>query len=56
MFFFLVCKECFDFIDYDKNGVIDKVEFIIVMWGIGFNLLEKDVEELIVFVVEIGEI
>lgn len=55
-FFFSVCKECFDFIDHDKNGVIDKAELITVMRGIGLNPSEKDAEELIASVAETGEI
>lgn len=50
-----ICKECFDFIDHDKNGVIDKAELITVMRGIGLNPSEKDAEELIASVAETGK-
>lgn len=56
MLFFSVAKECFDFIDHDKNGVIDKAELITVMRGIGLNPSEKDAEELIASTAETGEI
>ncbi|XP_052697906.1 calmodulin-like protein [Crassostrea angulata] len=51
-----IYKECFDFIDHDKNGVIDKAELIKVMRGIGLNPSKKDAEELIASVAETGEI
>lgn len=56
MLFFSVFKECFDFIDHDKNGVIDKAELITVMRAVGLNPSEKDAEEMIASVAENGEI
>nr|XP_011446787.2 calmodulin-beta isoform X3 [Crassostrea gigas] len=50
-----ISKECFDFIDHDKNGVIDKAELITVMRGIGLNPSEKDAEELIASTAETGK-